>query len=459
VPAGWAPYRNGYWGWVEPWGWTWLDDENWGFAPFHYGRWLMIDDRWAWIPGEAADGLAAIYAPALLAFFTDADLCAWVPLGPGEVYVPSYPASLGYFHNINAGYVSDIRSRNRIASERASINAYRNERALTAVPRSVVSGSQPVAAHARPISAARLADARPASGALPVRATGTTAGVSPSVARRLGIANAFAAARAQAHAPGPPIRSVAPTANARLAPPHAVASTAQHAAPSAPTPFARAPALAQPGATHHLPGSPVGQSGAAGGNRGAQSGASPSTNAARPTPPAVARRPEPPGVRPPPSPETAGRTVPHVAPVHPTPPTVVHTAPTPQIHNAAPAPQTIGRAPPPAATVHRAPTPPPVAHRQPSPAVHAAPPRAAIGRAPPPHTAFAAPRAAAGRTACDRGPGTTRLLRYMRRQLPLDQREHTQVVEFVGGRASVNFLRSIQAAVLLAGCRHGSHEG
>ena len=38
VPAGWAPYRNGYWGWVEPWGWTWVGDEEWGFAPFHYGR-------------------------------------------------------------------------------------------------------------------------------------------------------------------------------------------------------------------------------------------------------------------------------------------------------------------------------------------------------------------------------------------------------------------------------------
>jgi hypothetical protein len=26
VPADWAPYRDGHWSWVEPWGWTWIDD-------------------------------------------------------------------------------------------------------------------------------------------------------------------------------------------------------------------------------------------------------------------------------------------------------------------------------------------------------------------------------------------------------------------------------------------------
>ena len=41
VVAGWAPYRYGHWSWVEPWGWTWIDDAAWGFAPFHYGRWVF----------------------------------------------------------------------------------------------------------------------------------------------------------------------------------------------------------------------------------------------------------------------------------------------------------------------------------------------------------------------------------------------------------------------------------
>jgi hypothetical protein len=40
VAAGWEPYRYGHWGWEHDWGWTWIDDDPWGFAPFHYGRWI-----------------------------------------------------------------------------------------------------------------------------------------------------------------------------------------------------------------------------------------------------------------------------------------------------------------------------------------------------------------------------------------------------------------------------------
>ena len=51
VPVGWAPYRNGQWRWVRPWGWTWVDQAPWGYAPFHYGRWVTIGNRWCWWPG------------------------------------------------------------------------------------------------------------------------------------------------------------------------------------------------------------------------------------------------------------------------------------------------------------------------------------------------------------------------------------------------------------------------
>jgi hypothetical protein len=397
VPAGWAPYREGYWAWVEPWGWSWIDEEAWGFAPFHYGRWRMIDDRWAWIPGNEADEpVDAIYAPALVTFFTAADTCAWVPLGPDEAYVPPYPVPLRYFHRINAPFVRDIRTRDRIATEKTTISAYANQHALTAVRRSVMSGSQPVAAHARPVSAARLADARPAIGTVPVRPSATTAGVSPVVAHRLGIPTGALAA---AHAPGPPIRAVAPAANARLAAPpalapaaaqHATQSGAQHATPSAPQPARQAPALAQPGTAHHLPGSPVGQGGAAGENRGGQA-APPSINAARPAPAPLARTPGAPTAHPAPSPETAGRAAPSTAPSRPVPPPVVHAPQAPAPHAATP-PATLGRAapPPPRAATPHVTTPPPVAHTPSPPAVHAPPP-STVGRAPPPHAAIAPP--------------------------------------------------------------------
>ncbi|HLB08862.1 MAG TPA: DUF6600 domain-containing protein, partial [Gemmatimonadaceae bacterium] len=51
VASDWAPYRYGRWAWVEPYGWTWIDDAPWGFAPFHYGRWAYVRDRWVWAPG------------------------------------------------------------------------------------------------------------------------------------------------------------------------------------------------------------------------------------------------------------------------------------------------------------------------------------------------------------------------------------------------------------------------
>jgi hypothetical protein len=38
VASDWAPHRDGYWAYVVPWGWTWVDNDPWGFAPFHYGR-------------------------------------------------------------------------------------------------------------------------------------------------------------------------------------------------------------------------------------------------------------------------------------------------------------------------------------------------------------------------------------------------------------------------------------
>jgi hypothetical protein len=51
VRPGWEPFRDGRWVWVRPWGWTWVDDAPWGFAPSHYGRWLQWDNRWVWSPG------------------------------------------------------------------------------------------------------------------------------------------------------------------------------------------------------------------------------------------------------------------------------------------------------------------------------------------------------------------------------------------------------------------------
>jgi hypothetical protein len=108
VAVDWAPYRDGHWIWQDPWGWTWVDDADWGFAPFHYGRWVHVRNRWGWIPGPIS--VRPVYAPALVAFVGGSNFSisvstgrpiGWFPLGPREVYVPPYRASRNYFTNVN----------------------------------------------------------------------------------------------------------------------------------------------------------------------------------------------------------------------------------------------------------------------------------------------------------------------------------------------------------------------
>jgi hypothetical protein len=114
----WAPYRYGHWCWIAPWGWTWVDDAPWGFAPFHYGRWITVGGVWGWVPCAprpveyGGEYIRPVYAPALVAWvggshfavgigFGGGVSVGWFPLGPREVYVPSYPVSRRYVNNVN----------------------------------------------------------------------------------------------------------------------------------------------------------------------------------------------------------------------------------------------------------------------------------------------------------------------------------------------------------------------
>ena len=89
VDAGWSPYQTGYWYNDYPYGPTWVSTEPWGYAPYHYGRWAFVNDRWYWVPESV--NTSPVYSPALVAFvpFGGNDI-GWVPLGPGDVYVPHY---------------------------------------------------------------------------------------------------------------------------------------------------------------------------------------------------------------------------------------------------------------------------------------------------------------------------------------------------------------------------------
>jgi len=158
VPPGWAPYRNGHWVWVSRWGWTWVDDAPWGFAPFHYGRWANVRGRWGWTPGREI--APPVYAPALVVFvggngwnasrFGGSGGVGWFPLGPREVYRPPYATSPGYVQRVNVTNVTKVTNvtnvtnvtyRNRsqpgavtTVSQTTFVNGYPVSRGVVRVP-------------------------------------------------------------------------------------------------------------------------------------------------------------------------------------------------------------------------------------------------------------------------------------------------------------------------------------
>jgi hypothetical protein len=167
VAAGWAPYHDGHWAWIDPWGWTWVDDEPWGYAPFHYGRWAFFSGRWGWVPGPME--VRAVYAPALVVFVGGGGIgiggnVGWFPLGPREVYVPSYRVSRGYLTNINMSgttvnttVITNVYNTTIIRNETSITNVKYVNRgvsgAITAVPQRAFVSAQPVARVAVTVSA------------------------------------------------------------------------------------------------------------------------------------------------------------------------------------------------------------------------------------------------------------------------------------------------------------------
>ena len=172
VPSDWAPYRDGHWAFVEPWGYTWIDDQPWGFAPFHYGRWAQIEGRWAWIPGQRT--AEPVYAPALVTFLggvgwniDGSDAIGWAPLAPDEVYRPSYVVSGDYLRRVNAASVRptvlNTITVNLDVNRFAPAPVYRNAQAATVVRADAFRGAQPVRRAAIPVTADLIARAPTAS--------------------------------------------------------------------------------------------------------------------------------------------------------------------------------------------------------------------------------------------------------------------------------------------------------
>src|SRR5712691_5357358 len=231
----WAPYRNGHWRWIAPWGWTWIDDMPWAFAPSHYGRWARIpqsdpldpsdagSERWGWVPGRLV--AHPVYVPAAVAFLGTAGVgisypdavgpaVAWFPLAPGEAYWPGYTTDIDFIRRINDGAVPDFSAigggvipgtaastptdqvrgpsaHGQPATEPPAgiVNGhYRNRRDARIVPRAVFTAGRPVASSLLQLPERRLDNAPLLAGSpqiAPAAPHAAMAASVPAASRRL----------------------------------------------------------------------------------------------------------------------------------------------------------------------------------------------------------------------------------------------------------------------------------
>ncbi len=75
VGEGFVPYLSrGRWE-LTAQGWYWQSDDAWGSLTFHYGRWVLVERTWAWVPGRT-------FAPAWVDWRVGGGWVGWSPRPP-----------------------------------------------------------------------------------------------------------------------------------------------------------------------------------------------------------------------------------------------------------------------------------------------------------------------------------------------------------------------------------------
>jgi hypothetical protein len=176
VAVGWAPYSDGYWNWVGPWGWTWVGYEPWGFAPFHYGRWAFVGGGWGWCPGPIY--ARSFYGPAFVGFVGGGGFgfgfgggfgggIGWFPLGFREPFHPWYHTSGNYFRNVNITNtrITNVNTLNNSTHNNFKYAYANNVRAVTTASRSAFVNGQAINRGSTHLTEASLRGAKVTNGA------------------------------------------------------------------------------------------------------------------------------------------------------------------------------------------------------------------------------------------------------------------------------------------------------
>ena len=99
----WRPYTRGRWVNSDQ-GWTWLSDEPFGWAVYHYGRWVLLAEQgWVWVPGDD-------WAPAWVSWRQNDDYLGWAPLPPETLYdeVYEYNPGIDVAYDVSPAYYNFV---------------------------------------------------------------------------------------------------------------------------------------------------------------------------------------------------------------------------------------------------------------------------------------------------------------------------------------------------------------
>ena len=93
VGPGYTPYSTaGHWAYDDNNDYVWVSDYDWGWAPYHYGRWVDVEGRgWCWIPGR-------VYRGAWVTWGADDGYgtVGWAPMPPEYVWRGGVAVSYRY---------------------------------------------------------------------------------------------------------------------------------------------------------------------------------------------------------------------------------------------------------------------------------------------------------------------------------------------------------------------------
>ena len=131
--AMWRPYYRGRWVCSDR-GWTWLSEEPFGWATYHYGRWALLRGRgWVWVPGTE-------WAPCWVSWRENDRYIGWAPLPPeslayrGRSWDAAVDVQLGigagWYHFMEVRHFADPVYRYRLPATQ-SISFYQQTTNIT----------------------------------------------------------------------------------------------------------------------------------------------------------------------------------------------------------------------------------------------------------------------------------------------------------------------------------------